>query len=158
MRALDGRIEEGKVAERAFNEQRASFEENLRLKNEDLNASRLEVESLESQTEEKVLYLQLQLNASRAKDEQSATEVSSLKKEVGSMRAVIAERDAIVAQKKEMVELLQNKLFEAEEEATAFREKLAETDKNLNATRLLKDEKESLLTALRKVLKVTPIS
>lgn len=154
VKALESQIEEGKAAGNNFEEIRLSFEENLRLKNDDLIASRIEVERLKNQTEEKVLYLQLQLNNMRGKDELNVLEIANLKRDAASTSAFLLEGDVLIAQKKDIIAKLQNKLFENEEEMTTFREKIIENEKNLTATKLLKDEKESLLLALRRDLKV----
>ena len=74
IKKLESQIEEGKLMQTSFNERTAAFEENLRVKNEDLSNSRKENEDLRAQTEEKIMYLQMQLNSIRGKDEQSASE------------------------------------------------------------------------------------
>ena len=153
IKKLESQIEEGKLMQTSFNERTAAFEENLRVKNEDLSNSRKENEDLRAQTEEKIMYLQMQLNSIRGKDEQSASELGTLRGDLEVMTATVIEKGIALDQKKDMIGKLQNKLFENEEEIQILREKIKELERNVTATKLLKDEKESLLLAARRDMK-----
>ena len=124
------------------------------MKSEDLSNSRRENEDLAAQTEEKIMYLQMQLNSMRVKEEQSASELGTLREDLEVMTATVIEKGIAFDQKKDIVEKLQNKLFENEEEINIFRGKILELERNVTAVKLLKDEKESLLVAARRDIKV----
>lgn len=153
IKKLESEIEEGKVVNNSFLERTAALEKNLIIKTDDLSNSRRENEDHKAQTEEKILYLQMQLNSMRGKEEQSAAELGTLRKDLEGMTATVIEREIAFDQKKDIVEKLQNKLFENEEEMTSFRGRVSELERNLTATKLLKDEKEALLLASRRDLK-----
>ena len=153
IKQLTARIESGEATEVSSSERIMILEENLRLKSEDLNASRKDNENIRLQTEEKVLYIQLQLNNMRSKDEQNNLELIALKKELEEKSATINSVAISETQNKDIIEKLQNKIFEYDDEIISYRTKISENEKNLNASKLLKDEKESLLLAMRKDLK-----
>ena len=153
IKQLTTRIESGEATEVSSSERIMILEENLRLKSEDLNASRKDNENIRLQTEEKVLYIQLQLNNMRSKDEQNSSEIIALKKELEEKTATINSAAISEIQNKDIIEKLQNKIFEYDDEIISYRTKISENEKNLNASKLLKDEKESLLLAMRKDLK-----
>ena len=153
IKQLTTRIESGEATEVSSSERIMILEENLRLKNEDLNASRKDNENIRLQTEEKVLYIQLQLNNMRSKDEQNNLDLIALKKELEEKTATINSIAISETQNKDIIEKLQNKIFEYDDEIISYRTKISENEKNLNASKLLKDEKESLLLAMRKDLK-----
>ena len=154
IKKLESQIEEGKSLQTSYVERTAAFEENLRVRSEDLSNSRRENEDLTAQTEEKIMYLQMQLNSMRVKEEQSASELGTLREDLEIMTATVIEKGIAFDQKKDIVEKLQNKLFENEEEINTFRGKILELERNVTAVKLLKDEKESLLLAARRDIKV----
>ena len=154
IKKLESQIEEGKSLQTSYFKRTAAFEENLRVKSEDLSNSRRENEDLAAQTEEKIMYLQMQLNSMRVKEEQSASELGTLREDLEVMTATVIEKGIAFDQKKDIVEKLQNKLFENEEEINIFRGKILELERNVTAVKLLKDEKESLLVAARRDIKV----
>ena len=154
IKKLESQIEEGKSLQTSYVERTAAFEENLRVRSEDLSNSRRENEDLTAQTEEKIMYLQMQLNSMRVKEEQSASELGTLREDLEVMTATVIEKGIAFDQKKDIVEKLQNKLFENEEEINTFRGKILELERNVTAVKLLKDEKESLLLAARRDIKV----
>ena len=154
IKKLESQIEEGKSLQTSYFKRTAAFEENLRVKSEDLSNSRRENEDLAAQTEEKIMYLQMQLNSMRVKEEQSASELGTLREDLEVMTATVIEKGIAFDQKKDIVEKLQNKLFENEEEINTFRGKILELERNVTAVKLLKDEKESLLLAARRDIKV----
>ena len=121
IKKLESQIEEGKSLQTSYVERTAAFEENLRVRSEDLSNSRRENEDLTAQTEEKIMYLQMQLNSMRVKEEQSASELGTLREDLEIMTATVIEKGIAFDQKKDIVEKLQNKLFENEEEINTFR-------------------------------------
>ena len=96
------------------------------------------------------MYLQLQLNNVKGREESANHDGIVIKKELEKMREMIQEREEVIAQRKELIEALQNKLFESENSTVLLRQKIAEVERNLSASQLLKDEKEGLLVALRR--------
>lgn len=153
IKKLESQNEDWKASESSLQATVAAFEEKLRLRNEELLADRRKSEELRVKGEEKVMYLQLQINNVKGREEQINSESISLKKESEKMKEMISERELIIAQRKELIEKLQNKLFENETDIGSLRQKNQETEKNLNAAKLLKDEKEALLSSLRKDLR-----
>jgi chromosome segregation ATPase len=150
IKKLESQYEEGKASESSLQSTIAVFEEKLRLRNEELLADRRKNEELRVKAEEKVMYLQLQINNVKGREEQMNTDSITLKKEAEKMKEMISERELIIAQRKELIEKLQNKLFENENDIGSFRQRILETEKNLTAAKLLKDEKDALLSSLRK--------
>ena len=104
IKQLTTRIESGEATEVSSSERIMILEENLRLKSEDLNASRKDNENIRLQTEEKVLYIQLQLNNMRSKDEQNNSELIALKKEIEEKTATINSVAISETQNKDIIE------------------------------------------------------
>jgi chromosome segregation ATPase len=150
IKKLESQNEEGKASESSLQSTIAVFEEKLRLRNEELLTDKRKNEELRVKAEEKVMYLQLQINNVKGREEQMNTDSITLKKEAEKMKEMISERELIIAQRKELIEKLQNKLFENENDIGSFRQRIQEAEKNLTAAKLLKDEKDALLSSLRK--------
>jgi chromosome segregation ATPase len=150
IKKLESQNEEGKASEISLQSTIAVFEAKLRLRNEELLADKRKNEELRVKAEEKVMYLQLQINNVKGREEQMNTDSITLKKEAEKMKEMISERELIIAQRKELIEKLQNKLFENENDIGSFRQRIQEAEKNLTAAKLLKDEKDALLSSLRK--------
>lgn len=150
IKKLESQNEEGKASESSLLSTIAVFEEKLRLRNEELLADKRKNEELRVKAEEKVMYLQLQINNVKGREEQMNNDSITLKKEAEKMKEMISERELIIAQRKELIEKLQNKLFENESDIGSFRQRIQEADKNLTAAKLLKDEKDALLSSVRK--------
>jgi chromosome segregation ATPase len=150
IKKLESQNEEGKASESSLQSTIAAFEEKLRLRNEELLTDKRKNEELRVKAEEKVMYLQLQINNVKGREEQMNTDSITLKKEAEKMKEMISERELIIAQRKELIEKLQNKLFENENDIGSFRQRIQEAEKNLTAAKLLKDEKDALLSSLRK--------
>jgi chromosome segregation ATPase len=150
IKKLEIQNEECKAAEGALQATLALFEEKLHLRNEEIAADKKKSEERRIKAEEKVMYLQLQLNNVKGREESANHDGIVIKKELEKMREMIQEREEVIAQKKELIETLQNKLFESENSTVLLRQKIAEVERNLSASQLLKDEKEGLLVALRR--------
>lgn len=150
IKKLEIQNEEGKAAEGALQATVALFEEKLHLRNEEITADKKKSEERRIKAEEKVMYLQLQLNNVKGREESANHDGIVIKKELEKMREMIQEREEVIAQRKELIEALQNKLFESENSTVLLRQKIAEVERNLSASQLLKDEKEGLLVALRR--------
>jgi chromosome segregation ATPase len=150
IKKLEIQNEEGKAAEGALQATVALFEEKLHLRNEEITADKRKSEERRIKAEEKVMYLQLQLNNVKGREESANHDGIVIKKELEKMREMIQEREEVIAQRKELIEALQNKLFESENSTVLLRQKIAEVERNLSASQLLKDEKEGLLVALRR--------
>lgn len=150
IKKLEIQNEEGKAAEGALQTTVALFEEKLHLRNEEITADKKKSEERRIKAEEKVMYLQLQLNNVKGREESANHDGIVIKKELEKMREMIQEREEVIAQRKELIEALQNKLFESENSTVLLRQKIAEVERNLSASQLLKDEKEGLLVALRR--------
>ena len=154
MKKLEIQNEEGKLAEGALQATVALFEEKLRLRNEEMIADKRKSEELRLKTEEKVMYLQLQINNVKSREELANHDGIVIKKEVEKMREMIQERELVIAQRKELIEALQDKLFESENSSVSLRQKVAEVERNFTASQLLNNEKEGLLAALRRDVRV----
>jgi chromosome segregation ATPase len=150
IKKLEIQNEEGKAAEGALQATVALFEEKLHLRSEEIAADKKKSEERRIKAEEKVMYLQLQLNNVKGREESAHHDGIVIKKELEKMREMIQEREEVIAQRKELIEALQNKLFESENSTVLLRQKIAEVERNLSASQLLKDEKEGLLVALRR--------
>jgi chromosome segregation ATPase len=153
IKKLEAQNEEIKLAG-IFSEARiAAIEEKLSVKNEELLANKMKSEELRIKAEEKIMYLQLQLNNVKGREELAGHDSIAMKREVEKMKEVAVEREMVLSQRKELIEKLQNKLFENENDFTSLRQKLADGEKNLTALKMLKDESQGLLAALRKDLR-----
>lgn len=150
IKKLESQNEEGKASEISLQSTIAVFEEKLRLRNEELLADKRKNEELRVKAEEKVMYLQLQINNVKGREEQMNNDSITLKKEAEKMKEMISERELIIAQRKELIEKLQNKLFENESDIGSFKQRIQEADKNLTAAKLLKDEKDAMLSSVRR--------
>lgn len=150
IKKLEIQNEEGKAAEGALQATVALFEEKLHLRNEEITADKKKNEERRIKAEEKVMYLQLQLNNVKGREETANHDGIVIKKELEKMREMIQEREEVIAQRKELIEALRNQLFESENSTMLMRQKIAEVERNLSASQLLKDEKEGLLVALRR--------
>jgi hypothetical protein len=152
-RKLQTELEQTKRIEETLREQCSAFEETLQLKNDSLLLFQKEIESIKTQSEEKVLYLQMQLNNGKTKDDGKDRELTILRSELENLRRTEAEKDVSTEQSKEFIHTLKNKTFEIERELDTFRNKARESERNLNAIILLKAEQESLLGSLRRDLR-----
>ena len=131
----------------------AVIEEKLHMKNEELLTNRKKSEELRVKAEEKIMYLQLQLNNVKGREELAGHDSIAMKRELEKMKELAVERDMVLSQRKELIEKLQNKLFENENDFTSLRQKVADGEKNQTALKMLKDESQSLVAALRKDLR-----
>lgn len=146
-------IEESKRLDSALKEKYSKLEETIRNKNDRLAKFQIDIDTANAQTEEKVLYLQMHINNVRTKDDARDKETASLKSDVNSLRQVVIDRDHTVGGKSELIETLQNKIFEIERDLDHTRDKMKESERNLSAMLLLKAEQESLLMTLRRDLR-----
>jgi len=152
-RKLQTELEQVRGTEGTLREQCSALEETLRLKNDSLLLFQKEMESVKNQSEEKVLYLQMQLNNGKTKDDGKDRELSTLRSELENLRRMDADKDITTGQNNEVIQTLKNKAVEIERELDTFRNKARESERNLNATLLLKAEQESLLGSLRRDLR-----
>jgi hypothetical protein len=92
IKKLESQNEEGKASESSLQSTIAVFEEKLRLRNEELLTDKRKNEELRVKAEEKVMYLQLQINNVKGREEQMNTDSITLKKEAEKMKEMISER------------------------------------------------------------------
>ena len=123
------------------------------MKNEELLTNKKKSEEMRVKAEEKIMYLQLQLNNVKGREELAGHDSIAMKREVEKMKELASERDMVLSQRKELIEKLQNKLLENENDFTSLRQKIADGEKNQTALKMLKDESQSLVAALRKDLR-----
>lgn len=123
------------------------------MKNEELLTNKKKSEEMRVKAEEKIMYLQLQLNNVKGREELAGHDSIAMKREVEKMKELASERDMVLSQRKELIEKLQNKLLENENDFTSLRQKVADGEKNQTALKMLKDESQSLVAALRKDLR-----
>lgn len=161
-RQLESDVERLREAQRSLQQQLTAAQETLKSKMSRVDTLQKEVEDLNSKSEEKVMYLQMQLKNAKTADEDRDREVAALNTQletvgaqVASMRHAASEKDSAVSGNREVIEALQNKLFELEPEIERSKEKARELERNVNAQMLLKAEQEALLTALRRDLRAT---
>jgi hypothetical protein len=152
-RKLQTELEQVRGIEETLKDQCSALEETLRLKNDSLLLFQKEMESVKTQSEEKVLYLQMQLNNGKTKDDGKDRELITMRSELENLRRMEADKDLTTGQNKEVIQTLKNKAVEIERELDTFRNKARESERNLNATILLKAEQESLLGSLRRDLR-----
>jgi len=138
----------------------AAAQEALRGKSEQAAALQTELDAVRSKSEEKVLYLQMQVNSAKAREEEhhreqaaAKAQLEAMEAQIASLRRLTAEKDSAVGSNREVIEALQNKIFELEPEVERGKEKVRELERNVNAQLLLKAEQDALLTALRRDLK-----
>ena len=156
----DTDAEQWRRAEHTLRENLTAAQEALRGKTEQANALQTELDAARSKNEEKVLYLQMQVNSAKARDEEKDRDVATLKAQleamsaqVASLRRLTAEKESAVGSNREVIEALQNKIFDLEPEVERGKEKVRELERNVNAQLLLKAEQDALLAALRRDLK-----
>lgn len=153
IKKLEAQNEEIKLAGISAESRITVVEEKLGVKNEELLTNKKKNEELRIKAEEKIMYLQLQLNNVKGREELVGNDSIAMKKEVEKMKEAAVERDMVLSQRKELIEKLQNKLFENENDFTSLRQKVSDGERNLTALKMLKDESQSLVAALRKDLR-----
>lgn len=129
-------------------------------KNQEIEALQREAEASKTTFEEKIVYLQMQINASKGKDESRDKDavahkatVDKLTGQVAALQRLIEEKDLSYKSNKDMIVALQARLIEMEPELAQSREKIAQHERNLSAQSMLKAEQGALTNSLRADLK-----
>lgn len=119
-----------------------------------------ELESCKSVFEEKLLFLQMQSNAQRGKEEARDKELSAAKSraekagaQLSALQQLLEEKELSVQSNKEMISALQARLIELEPELAQARDRQRELERNGGVTAVLKAEQDALLVNLRRDLR-----
>ena len=159
IKRLETEIERYRKTEQAMKEQLVMAQDSLRSKSVLVENSQRDLEASNSKCEEKVLYLQMQINVAKARDEEKDRDLTTLKAQLeamstqlSSMRRLASEKECAMGDNREVIQSLQNKIFDLEPEVERSKEKIREMERNVNAQMLLKAEQDALIAALRRDL------
>ena len=118
------------------------------------------IETNNNSHEEKIVFLQMQANTARAKEDAATKEAITLKTKVEKLSSQVSvlqksyeEKDMSVKSNSEIIVALQARLIEVEPELAQLKDRLREYERHLSASALLKIEQENLLSSLRKDLR-----
>ena len=160
VRKLDADSERLRESEACLKVQAGEAEKALTAKSALLEATKKEAEVSRAQLEEKVLMMQMQINAAKAnldaRDKEASAAKKSLDAAVPQLKALqhaLEERDLALRSNKEMVQALQARVVELEPELERATARLKEQTRAASAQTLLKAEQEALLSSLRRDLK-----
>jgi chromosome segregation ATPase len=160
VRRFDAESEQLRRSEESLKGQVESLESSLKATTEREAELQREVEATRNQMEEKVLYLQMQLNSAKGRDEVKDKEVAALKRQVesagtqiASLQLLVEEKEIGVKSNKDVVQALQARLSELEADLEQARAKVRDGDRHHTAQTMLKAEQEALAAALRRDLK-----
>jgi chromosome segregation ATPase len=136
------------------------MEIDIQLKEKKIEELLKDLEQHKTSTEEQIVYLQIQLNTNKTKDENKDKELLSLKKQLDLKTSQISalqnsneEKDMSVKSNKEMIQALQSRLIELEPELAHTKDKLKEYERNTSVHAMMKAEHDALLHNLKKDLK-----
>lgn len=146
--------------ENVTKDQVANLEKVLVEKRETIDKLTRELESIKSAFEEKMVYMQMQLNNAKSRQDNKDKEqtdlmqqMNLLKGQIASLQRIKEENEGSIGSNRDMIKALQARLMEVEPELSASREKIRSLEKNSGATAVLKVEQEALLNSLRSDLK-----
>ena len=125
--------------------QLSSLESVLSERNSLIESQQKEIESLKLNYEEKIVFLQMQLNGYKTKDENRDKELTSLKKQLEKALQQVEEREVSVSSNKEVLQALQNRLFDLEPDLAQCKDRIKELDRLLNAPNMMKAEQDALV-------------
>eukprot|EP01036_Dinobryon_divergens_P033198 gene33198-42929_t len=133
-----------RAAEAFLKEQAAGLEAALADKNRALDQMQKQAESATLSWEEKVVYLQMQLNG----------EHTALKKQLEKALTGAEESQLSTKSNKEVISALQSRLVEVEPKLAQSKDKVREQERLISAAALMKAEQDALAASLRRELKV----
>ena len=159
IKRLEAEVERYRKTEQTMKEQLVMAQDSLRSKSMLLEAGQRDLEASNSKCEEKVLYLQMQINVAKARDEEKdrdlttlRAQLESMRTQLSSMRRLASEKESAMGDNRDVIQSLQNKIFDLEPEVDRSKEKIREMERNVNAQMLLKAEQDALIAALRRDL------
>ena len=110
--------------------------------------------------EEKVVFLQIQMQKMKTQEDNRERELSAIRRQLenagmqmSSLQLQLEEKEASLRVNKETIVHLQFKIDEVEPELDKFRDRARDVERNMGAAAVLKAEQEALLVSLRKDLK-----
>lgn len=138
------------------------LEHSLNVKTSRIEELEKEVEATGGVYEEKLMYMQMQLNVSKGRDDARDREVASGKKRVEDLLAratmletMNSELSAQDTRHKHVIALLESRVSELEPELRRAERMVSELERNSGASVLMKAEQEAMVTGLRRDLKIS---
>jgi chromosome segregation ATPase len=119
-----------------------------------------ELENVTGVYEEKLLYMQMQLNVSKGRDEARDKELASLKKRADGLNerntfveAALLTHETKDAENKKQIDTLQRRVAELEPELKRSLKLVSEFERHSGAAVMMKAEQDSIVSGLRKDLR-----
>lgn len=133
-------------------------------KNQELETINKEKQQQKLQLEEKIVYLQMQVQQIKQQRDETLKRIDDdnirLKNEndslLNKMKILInqkEEKDILISSNKEMMISLQQRLLEIEPELVHYKERCNELERNIQVSKIMKLEQDTLLQALQKDMK-----
>ena len=127
-----------------------------------LEHPRMESEIVSDTNEEKLRYLQQQIDEMKGREEvkdsqlqSKIVELKSLEMQLVAARSLAADKESLYEASKVTIVTLKQQIAEAHPELDRTRDKIKELERNLNAQLLLKVEQDTVVSGLRRDLKAT---
>ena len=160
LQSYDSETESSLDKIKQLEEQVSKYELSLQEKNEKFEEFSKVVEKDKMKAEERILYLQMQLNALKAKEDAKDKELSTAKSTIEQQGTALTlaqnrlkDAEINIADYKTVTSDLHSKVSELEEELSRVKGKEHELEKNSAYTTVLKAEQEAIVSTLRKDLK-----
>jgi chromosome segregation ATPase len=157
IRKYELEIESRKAAEITLKGSLSSIEVNLVSKTQKLDELQKMLEVSKTQYEERVLFLQLQLNNTKTKEDSLMKDLAEMRKHIDSLQSHISslqmkveERDIALQSSKEINQALQNNLIETEALLSSAREYLKDKEMTAKSSVDSVKERDDLIASLRK--------
>ena len=140
----DAEVERFKGVEAYLKKQLQTMEAVISSKNSELDALQKELESNKTTYEEKVVYLQMQMNTAKGRDEGRDKEkekevaaqkaiVDKLSAQITALQRITEEKELSYKSNKELIQALQTRLMELEPELAQSKDKIAQFERNSSA-------------------------
>jgi hypothetical protein len=159
VRLLELELEKSRHAEYSITAKLSAAESSLAAKTESMSILQKEFDASKAQSEEKILYLQVQLNSFKSMIDSRDKELVAIKKthqtQTSSLKNAIEEKELTVKNDKDVIIMLQKKLMYMEPELERCRENLKENEKHLSSAMVMKAEQEVLIESMRRDLRIS---
>lgn len=145
---LEAELARRTTLEEALRTQAAALERQLQQRDEEFAAEREQLKQSAAEFEEKLLYVQMQLQQYRKSHEERGV----LQNRVTELEQLLAEKDRLLGSNTEVVEALQAKLAEREESLCTLRDQMSRHEKQTELSSASVQEKETQLRQLQEEL------
>jgi len=153
IRKSDAEMDRLRGVESYQKQQMSAMEAAIGEKNRAIEGLEKQAEAARGSFEEKIVYMQMQLNSAKSRDDGRDKELQVLRKQAEKAAALAEERELSVRSNKDLISALQSRLVELEPELLHAKERCKELDRLLAAASMMKVEQEAVSASLRKELK-----